>query len=1183
MRYFFNKTSVIFCFFTCSFFIGYTQNIYINEIQSSNVSTIFDHTGETPDWIEIYNGGVSAINLENYGISDVDSLPLKWTFPSVILEPQSHLLVFASDLNLKKAGLYWETIIDIGDEWKYVLPKSELGPNWKSNGFNDTDWLTGKSGFGYGDDDDSTIIEPSMSVFIRKKFSVSDIINFRQAYLHMDFDDGFVAYLNGVEIARSNIGSEGIPPQYNQAANNYDHEALMYNGGVPDKFLIDSVYMHLLEGENILAIQIHNHSLSSSDLTAIPIFTFGTSSKLSQNPYISSFINLAPVGLHTNFKISSVGESIILSNPSGQQLDSIFTAKIPADISLGRKPDGSMEWTFFKEPTPGYSNVTVGYAPIHVGNVLFSSPGGHYQNIQNMELSAANPTDSIFYTIDGSEPNQNDQLYSSPINLLETTSLRARIIRSGYLPGEITTNTYLINASRNLPIVSINTDPLNLWDEETGIYAMGSNASNEFPHFGANFWEDWERPAHIAMYETDGSLAFQLDAGIKIFGAWSRGQDQKSISIHARKSYGADAINYRIFEEKEISKFKTIILRNSGNDFNNTMLRDAFCNRIVSSLGLDQQAYRPAIVYLNGEYWGIQNIREKVNEEYIASNHGIQEDQIDMLEGAGEAVKGNTEHYEALLEYLNSNTLSNDENYSYIKTQIDIDNFIKYQLSEIFIDNRDWPGNNVKYWRERSSIGKWRWIMYDSDFGFDTWGNENQSFNTLEYALEPNGPGWPNPPWSTFLLRKMMENDSFKNDFINCFADNLNTIFLPTILEDQLKEMKLVIEPEMPSHMNRWSGDFGYWGNRISVMNSFARARQGYVRNHIKTEFKLSGTYNLELNAQGNGYVQLNTLSIKKFPWQGLYYKNVPINLEAIPDPGYKFVEWVGIETTDREHLALRPDISTEIMAVFMPSEELVNEVIINEINYNSNTDFDSGDWVELLNVSDHSINVSGWIIKDDDDIHEFQLPEGTIIDSHGYLVVCRDKVKFLTLFPFVEIVEGELTFGLGSGGDCIRLFSQNNSLINQVCYENTTPWPSEPNGEGVTLALLNALGNNAHPSNWESSLSHGTPGAKNSDIITGFNDPIHFAELMSVSVYPNPSNDIVNVKIEVPAACEMTMSLIDMNGGKQNISRIHQLSEGKNELTFNLNELKNKVTPGFYILMFETNAWKKRVKFLVR
>lgn len=1182
MKYFFDKKSIIFYFSICLCLVGYAQQISINEVQSSNVSTIYDHTGNTPDWIEIYNAGSTDINLENYGLSDEDSLPLKWTFPSILLEPQRHLMVFVSDLNLKEPVLNWETIIDIGEEWKYILPSSEVASSWRNIGFNDADWLVGKSGFGYGDGDDSTIIEASMSVFIGKKFSISNVENFKQAYLHIDFDDGFVAYLNGAEIARSNIGIDGIAPAYDQAANNYDHEAAMYNGGMPDEFLIDSVYKQLLEGENVLAIQIHNHSLNSSDLTAIPIFTFGTLNKLNEETYISPYVNFVPLGLHTNFKISSEGEHIILSDPEGRQLDSIFTSKILGDISLGRKPDGSSDWIFFKEPTPGLSNVSEGYLPIIVEDVQFSIPGGLHVNALNVELSSSYPTDSIFYTIDGSEPMQCDQLYSSAIKLWNTTSIRARAIRSGHLPGPITTQTYLINESHNLPIVSVNTDPFNLWDNEYGIYAMGNNASSEFPHFGANFWEDWERPAHIAMYETDGSLAFQLDAGIKIFGAWSRGQHQKSISIHARKSFGADGINYKLFEEKDISKFETIILRNSGNDFNNTMLRDAYCNRIVSTLELDQQAYRPAIVYLNGEYWGIQNIREKVNEEFIAANHGIQEDQIDILEGNGEAVRGNGEHYEALLDYLYAHGMSVDENYNYVKTQIDIDNFIKYQLSEIFIDNRDWPGNNVKFWRERSPIGKWRWIMYDSDFGFDTWGNENDSFNTLEFALEPNGPGWPNPPWSTFLFRKLIENTSFKNDFINNFADNLNTIFQPNILEDHLSDMKLVIEPEIANHLSRWHGDMGYWGNRISVMKSFARTRQGYVRSHIKREFDLSGEYKLDLNVEGNGHVQLNTLSIKQFPWNGVYFNDVPIELEAIPDPGYKFVEWVGIETTDREHLTLTIENPTEITAVFMPSEERVNEVIINEINYNSNADFDPGDWVELLNVSDHSINVSGWIIKDNDDLHVFRLPEGTIINSHGFLVICRDKVKFSTLFPTVEIVAGELDFGFGSGGDCIRLFSQNNSLIDHVCYENNTPWPMEPNGGGASLALLNSLSNSEHPANWLSSVGHGTPGAKNTDIITGLNDPFQLDELMSVRVYPNPASKIVNIEIHVPEACEMTMSLIDMRGRQQKVIQNHQLSEGKNELTFNLSTLENEVTAGFYILMFETNSAKKRVKLLV-
>jgi len=601
LRFFYKKAVLILLLGISSF--GYSQNLFINEVQSSNTNTIFDHTEDSPDWIEIFNNGSTAINLENYGLSDVDSLPLKWTFPAVTLAPENHLLIYASGLDLKAPILHWETIIDLGDEWKYTVPSAELSTSWKNSGFDDASWLTGKSGFGYGDGDDSTVLESVLSVFIRKSFSVTDKNSIQQAYLHIDFDDAFVAYINGIEIARLNIGQAGIPPAFNATANNYDHEATMYSGGAPDEFIIDNISEHLLEGENVLAIQIHNHSETSSDLSAIPIFTLGHTVNPSHQISISPHINLVPIGLHTNFKISSDGEHIVLSDAIGNQIDSIFTAKLSSDISLGRKPDGSEEWKFFDVPTPGSSNISEGFLPVPASLVQFSAAGGFYQSGINLQLSTEESTDSIFYTVNGSEPTGESTLYTTGISISEPITVRARVITNGHLPGEITSNSYLINGSHELPVIFVSTDSSNLWDYDYGIYVKGPNAEADFPYKEANFWQDWERPANITMYEPDGTLAFQIDAGIKIFGAYSRGHDQKSLSIHCRKSYGFESINYKLFDDQDIDKFKTIILRNSGNDFNNTMLRDPFCNIVVSSLNLDHQAYRPAVVYLNGEYW----------------------------------------------------------------------------------------------------------------------------------------------------------------------------------------------------------------------------------------------------------------------------------------------------------------------------------------------------------------------------------------------------------------------------------------------------------------------------------------------------------------------------------------------------------------------------------------------------
>ena len=238
------------------------QDVVINEAMPSNSSTIHDEDGETSDWVELYNPGTEPVNLENYGLSDSKKTEKFWFFPSVELNPKEFLLVFLSGNDRKQLPVYWETLIDVGDEWKYITPTEEPPGEWRNSGFDDSGWLEGKSGFGYGDGDDSTLIEPTMSVFIRKTFTLDDAAEIVDGLLHMDYDDGFVAYLNGVEIARAGLFTNG-PPAYNAAA--VSREAHMYGGGEPEVFPVDNIQELLNEGENALAIQVHNTSAGSSD------------------------------------------------------------------------------------------------------------------------------------------------------------------------------------------------------------------------------------------------------------------------------------------------------------------------------------------------------------------------------------------------------------------------------------------------------------------------------------------------------------------------------------------------------------------------------------------------------------------------------------------------------------------------------------------------------------------------------------------------------------------------------------------------------------------------------------------------------------------------------------------------------------------------------------------------------
>ena len=218
--------------------------------------------------------------------------------------------------------------------------------------------------------------------------------------------------------------------------------------------------------------------------------------------------------------------------------------------------------------------------------------------------------------------------------------LRAAAIHSECFPGEVTTHSFLIGEESTLPVVSLTSDPFNLWDENYGIYVMGPNAQWDFPYFGANFWEDWERPIHVELFESNGELGFSLDAGVKIFGGWSRGWPQKSLAIHARPDYGTSEINYQIFPDKEIDSFTSIVLRNSGNDWfggegSATMLRDGMHTSLMDNTGLDHQEYRPAVVYINGDYWGIHNLRERIDASYFEQKYGLPTNDYDFIEECG--------------------------------------------------------------------------------------------------------------------------------------------------------------------------------------------------------------------------------------------------------------------------------------------------------------------------------------------------------------------------------------------------------------------------------------------------------------------------------------------------------------------------------------------------------------------
>ncbi|MBV5315231.1 MAG: CotH kinase family protein [Prolixibacteraceae bacterium] len=895
------------------------QDIKISEIMPSN-TMLFDEDGDTPDWLEIVNCSKKEVNLSDYYLSENPDKLLKWKLPDLKLAPQKTLLIYASGKDRPSSPLYWFPVINIGQNWKYMFPSSEPSQSWKSLIFDDSGWLEGSSHMGLVDTVDTAIdVQGKLSVFMRKKFTVSNLDDIKSLWLHMDYDDGFVAYINGTEVCRSQMGIYGTIISYNHLANT--HEAKIISGGLAEGFNISPFLYLLRKEENVLAIQVHNSDSTAGDLTAIPFLTVGYKNMMGLDSTVSKYIKLPPQYPHTNFKLSASGEHLTLTFKDRNIVDSITYGNVPANFSFGREGQNIANLGYFGESTPGQLNKTSIASEIVKREVQFSVKEMFLKSKKKLEISGAGLHEEIKYTLNGSEPNQNSFSYTVPIELTKNTVVRARIFKKGAIPGKIGTRTYIFDTPPTLPVISISTDSMNLWDNETGIYVLGNTYDNKSPFEGANFWKDWVKLANMEMVGVNGECIFSLNCGIKIFGAKSRANDQKSLAVFFKGEYGDPVLeNVKLFHSKPITDFKSLVLRNAGNDYN-TRFRDCLSTDLVKNMETDVAAFEQAILYLNGQYWGHINLREKINEDFLESNHGVKAEKLDFLEYKYRILSGSNAKYLKLVDFIEKNSLVDDSIYNIAASKIDVKNFIDYQLSQIYFNNRDWPGNNLKYWRPQTKDGKWRWILFDTDFAFGYESETDYMLNTLGFALEPNGPYWPNPPWSTLLFRKLIDNQSFKYRFVNRFADMLNTTFVAESVVKRIDSIAAIIKPEIKQHYQKWKTPSPEeWEKAVQTMRFFAQKRVYHVQNHINQQLKLGGIHEVTISNLpiSSGYILLNSIEVSGNNWKGKYFENVPIMLTAMPEDDHKFHYWEinGAKVLDNT-IELNLTKATTIRAIF--------------------------------------------------------------------------------------------------------------------------------------------------------------------------------------------------------------------------------------------------------------------------
>nr|MBX2839725.1 CotH kinase family protein [Gammaproteobacteria bacterium] len=1001
-----------------------------------------------------------------------------WAFPDLYVEPKEHLLVWASAKNRNTVSTD-RTLIDRNADFQYLIPTEEIDDAWTHADFDASTWALGKPGFGFNNALNQTnVVIGTRSIFVRKTFRIADVGKIKGLFLDLDYQDGFVAYINGEEIARSNI--IGTPPAYNALA----ASKRPATDDLPERSHVKDAASLLKGGDNVLAIQIHRAAPRPPSMSLVPVLSAVYSQATDEGAAASVQTPLPTYSPHTDFTISSEGETVYLLNPEGEIVHHVKSGSLVADVSLGITNAEQYKVAYFANPTPGDPNTEPGFSGINNDEVSFSHQGGISKPLE-LSLSGATAPAVVRFTTDASVPNENSPIYSQPIPISKTTVVRARVFRESYLPSPVYSRAYLLEeAAHDLPIVNIITDPKNLFDDDIGIFAFGHNYAKNAPYQGANFWRDWERPAHISIYESTGELGTAFNAGIKTFGSFSMGNPQLSVSVFARQQYGQDAINYPLFPSRPYSEYQAFVLRNSGGDFLNTNMRDVILTSLMEGTDLELQAYRSAATYINGKYWGLYNIREKVNEHFLAAKFDLDIENLNILEDKSDLVYGSGESYAELEDFITRNSLADDANYHQVAKRIDIENYILYNVAEIYFNNTDWPSNNVKYWQENG--GKWRWILFDTDFGFGTFNKYDFLNNTLDFALEDKGPFWPNPPWSTLLFRKLTENMSFRHAFINRYADELNSRFLPARVVSHIDDITSPVQAEIVRHFKRWDGDLSDWHGALENMKLYAAERPKHARNHLKSTFNLKGFHTLTIMIKdaNQGFVRVNDrLAVQHPEWQGDYFEGVPFTLEALARPGYTFSHWESSSLDQREAAQLTVDIQApmEITPVFEADPDAQLPIVINEINYRSATELDTGDWIELYNPNDFAIDIGNWIVKDAADRQGFSIPLGTIMAPKSYWIVARDQERFTSFYPAQERVVGGFGFGFSADGDTVRLLDSSGSVQDEVTYDPKVALKDSDGANAITLELISPSLDNSLASSWMASELYGSPGRENS------------------------------------------------------------------------------------------------------
>ena len=805
-------------------------SVVINEIMADPVTGIRDDDDELCDWVELYNTTGRDIPLSGLGLSDNEGKPLKWRFPDdAVIQAHGYYIVFCTGkdrMDTKKnvphtnfrISAERETII-LTDSKGHVLDRVMI-----DNLPLDCSWGRNENG--------------QMQVF---QMPTPTLPNNQTGFNQMDFN---LRAMNktGVYISEVLASNDTIVAYPNADKSDWIE---IYNAGSNS---VD------ISGWGLSDRLDHGRKWQFPQGTVIGAGEY----KVVMCDRMTASSNGAEP--HAAFKVGKQKmETITLTDPTGRVLDKMNLPEMRTDVSYGRTL-GIAGLFYYDTPTPFQANGEgfTGYAEMPA----FTTEPGLYDGVTYVQFTIPEGT-QVFYTTDSSVPTQNSNPYTGErLELRDITVLRARAFAGGNVkPSDVLTGTFFVNKYHSLPVVSVVSDSQNLWNGVNGMLDVGNNPdkSKGIP-FKNVIYRDVKKagtkfPVYVEMYDDSGNNLISQDAEFSLIGQYSLDMPQKSMKFKAKSKYGEKTFAAKLFPDRDYTEFKGFVLRNSGNDSVWTRLLDGFESRLMDLTGctVAHQAWKPYVVYLNGMYWGHMNLRERADRYMVAQFEGLPLDEADnmvILEGSGNycyATKKERQEFRDMIARIKkSNPAKNPEDLQYILDNVDVDNLFQYMAYEMFFGNSDI--GNTRFYRLKKEGSKWRWLLYDLDYGLF-----NSNFNSPKSFTKEKGMGEKNI--DNTIFRALLSVPEYKDKYLTIYG-NLFKQLTTDVMMYKLDELVDLIKPEMSLHFEKWGelndkaiiaeapntadGALRYWESRINRLRNTLKKRPTLLWEMTQNAFNLT-------------------------------------------------------------------------------------------------------------------------------------------------------------------------------------------------------------------------------------------------------------------------------------------------------------------------------------------------------